>query len=119
MAVSTATESFLGKRVPRVDGPEKVTGQARFGDDLPLYGLLHARLVPGLYAHARITKIDVSQALAHPGVVGVVTADALSAVLKVPPTSRAREALAHGQTRFCGQPIAVVVAESEAAAEDA
>ena len=47
MAVSTATESFLGKRIPRVDGPEKVTGQARFGDDLALYGLLHVRLVLG------------------------------------------------------------------------
>jgi CO/xanthine dehydrogenase Mo-binding subunit len=119
MAVSTAAASVLGKRVPRVDGPEKVTGQARFGDDLPLYGLLHARLVPSLYAHARITRIDVSQALAHPGVVGVVTADDLATIIKAPPTSRAREALAHGVTRFCGQPVAAVIAESEAAAEDA
>jgi CO/xanthine dehydrogenase Mo-binding subunit len=119
MAVSTAVESVLGKRVPRVDGPEKVTGQARFGDDLPLHGLLHVRLVLSLYARARITKIDASRALAHPGVVGVVTADDLSGILKVQPTSRAREALANGETRFCGQPVAAVVAESEAAAEDA
>jgi CO/xanthine dehydrogenase Mo-binding subunit len=119
MAVSIAPDSVLGKRVPRVDGPEKVTGQARFGDDLPLYGLLHARLVPSLYAHARIVQIDASQAVKHPGVVGVVTADDLADIIKAPATSRAREALARGVTRFCGQPVAAVIAESEAAAEDA
>ena len=119
MAVSTAAESFLGKRVPRVDGPEKVTGQARFGDDLALYGLLHARIVPSIYAHARIKSIDATQALAHPGVVGVVTADDLASIIKAAPTNRAREALAKGVTRFCGQPVAAVIAESEAAAEDA
>ena len=119
MAVSTATESFLGKRIPRVDGPEKVTGQARFGDDLSLYGLLHVRLVLGVHAHARITKIDDTAALAQPGVLAVITADDLSALLKSPPTSRAREMLAVGETRFSGQPVAAVVAETEAAAEDA
>src|SRR3954470_23129178 len=102
MAVSTATESFLGRRIPRVDGPEKVTGQARFGDDLSLYGLLHVRLVLGVHAHARITKIDASEALKRPGVLAVITADDLSPLLKSPPTSRAREMLAKGETRFSG-----------------
>ncbi|MCC6174966.1 MAG: xanthine dehydrogenase family protein molybdopterin-binding subunit [Chloroflexi bacterium] len=114
-----ATGSVLGMRVPRVDGPEKVTGQARFGADLPLHGLLHARLVLGLFAHARIRRIDTSRALGRPGVAAVVTADDLASVLKAPPTSRANEALARGETRFAGQPVAVVLAESEAAAEDA
>ena len=119
MAVTTAVASVLGTRVRRVDGPEKVTGQARFGDDLPLYGLLHARLVLESHAHARITSVDASRALAHPGVVAVLTADDLATILKSPRNSRARESLARGVTRFCGQPVAAVVAESEAAAEDA
>jgi CO/xanthine dehydrogenase Mo-binding subunit len=119
MAVETAPSSYLGSRMARVDGPEKVTGQARYGDDLPLYGLLHARLVLSEHAHARIVRIDASDALARPGVLAVLTADDLASVLKLPPTSRARESLARGVTRFCGQPVAVVVAESEAAAEDA
>ncbi|MCC7370442.1 MAG: xanthine dehydrogenase family protein molybdopterin-binding subunit [Chloroflexi bacterium] len=119
MVVSTGTRMAIGARVPRVDGAEKVTGQARFGDDLPLYGLLHARLVPSVHAHARIVKVDASAALKLPGVLGVHTAADLAAILQTSPTSRAREALANGVARFCGQPVAVVVAESEAAAEDA
>jgi CO/xanthine dehydrogenase Mo-binding subunit len=119
MAVDTPPASYLGSRIPRVDGPEKVTGQARYGDDLPLYGLLHARLVLGTYAHARIKRIDASEALARPGVIAVLTADDLASILKSPPTSRARESLARGETRFAGQPVAVIVAETEAAAEDA
>jgi len=119
MAVETPTASYLGSRMPRVDGPEKVTGEARYGDDLALYGLLHARLVLGVYAHAKITKVDATQALGVPGVVAVLTADDLSDVLKAPPTNRGREPLARGTVRFCGQPVAVVVAETEAAAEDA
>jgi CO/xanthine dehydrogenase Mo-binding subunit len=119
MAVSEGTRSAIGTRVRRVDGAQKVTGQARYGDDLPLYGLLHARLVPSVYAHAKIVGVDGSQAGKLPGVVGVLTAADLSDILKSPPTSRAREVLAHGVARYCGQPIAVVIAESEAAAEDA
>ncbi|MFN8634501.1 MAG: xanthine dehydrogenase family protein molybdopterin-binding subunit [Chloroflexota bacterium] len=119
MVVSPPPPSYLGARIPRVDGPEKVTGQARFGDDLTLYGLLHVRLVLGQYAHARIVKIDASEALKQPGVLAVLTAADLASLLKSPPTSRAREMLAVGETRYCGQPVAAVVAESEAAAEDA
>ena len=120
MAVSTATACRISARGSHAStAPEKVTGQARFGDDLPLYGLLHARLLLGVHAHARIVSIDASKALKQPGVVAVITADDLATLLKSPPTSRAREMLAKGETRFCGQPVAAVVAETEAAAEDA
>src|SRR3712207_4062836 len=106
MALETvAARSVLGARVARVDGPEKVTGRARFGDDLPMLGLLHVRLVLSPYAHARIRRIDAGPALAQPGVVAVVTADDLASVLVAPPTSRSREALARGVVRFCGQPV--------------
>src|SRR5436190_12693751 len=108
MVVGEAAPTYLGTRIPRVDGPEKVTGQARFGDDLTLYGLLHVRLVLGQYAHARIVKIDATEALKQPGVLAVITAADLAALLKSPPTSRAREMLAVGETRYCGQPVAAV-----------
>ena len=60
MAVSTGTRMAIGTRVPRVDGAEKVTGQARFGDDLTLYGLLHARLLPSVYAMGTILNRPTS-----------------------------------------------------------
>ena len=114
-----AVESVLGRRVRRVDGAEKVTGQARFGADAQIQGLLHVRLVLSPYAHARVLRVDASRALALPGVVAVATADDLAAHVKGAPTSRAKELLARGVVRFCGQPVAAVLAESEAAAEDA
>ena len=112
-------QSVLGRRVKRVDGPEKVTGQARFGADLSPPGLFHARLVVSPHAHARILSIDASRALELPGVVAVATAGDLAPHVKGAPTSRAKELLARDVVRFCGQPVAAVLAESEAAAEDA
>jgi len=114
-----AVESVLGRRVRRVDGAEKVTGQARFGADAQIHGLLHVRLVLSPYAHARVLRVDASRALALPGVVAVATADDLAPHVKGAPTTRAKELLARGVVRFCGQPVAAVLAESEAAAEDA
>ncbi|MFN8526572.1 MAG: xanthine dehydrogenase family protein molybdopterin-binding subunit [Chloroflexota bacterium] len=110
--------SVLGTRVRRVDGGEKVTGQARYGEDLRIPGLLHARLVLAPFAHARIVRVDRSQAQSQPGVVAVVVAEDLADVIKAPPTSRAREGLARGEVRYYGQPVAVVLGETEAAAQD-
>ena len=50
----------IGVARPRPDSREKVTGATRFEADRPVIGLLHARLVPSLYAHARIRSIDAS-----------------------------------------------------------
>ncbi len=58
----------------RRDGEAKVRGLTRYVSDMPLHGLLHARLVLAAEAHARITAIDGSEALAVPGVVAVLTA---------------------------------------------
>ncbi|MBA2450949.1 MAG: xanthine dehydrogenase family protein molybdopterin-binding subunit, partial [Chloroflexi bacterium] len=106
-----AVESVLGRRVRRVDGAEKVTGQARFGADAQIHGLLHVRLVLSPYAHARVLRVDASRALALPGVVAVATADDLAPHVKGAPTTRAKELLARGVVRFCGQPVAAVLAE--------
>ncbi|RMG98825.1 MAG: hypothetical protein D6706_06470, partial [Chloroflexi bacterium] len=64
----------IGRPMPLLDGPEKVTGKLRFAPDLQIPGMLHARFVTSLYAHARILGIDTADARAVPGVTAVLTA---------------------------------------------
>jgi CO/xanthine dehydrogenase Mo-binding subunit len=106
----------VGRRRPRRDGREKVTGRTRYGADVAVPGLLHARLVLAHYAHARIRSIDGSAALETPGVVAVLVARDLPIVGEG--TARRFEPLARDEVVFAGQPVALVVAETEAAAED-
>lgn len=109
--------SGLGVSRPRTDSNEKVRGSTRFAADMPMAGLLHARIVPSLYAHARILRIDATAALEVPGVVAVLTAADLPIVGA--DSMRMFEPLARDEALFAGQPVALVVAETEAAAADA
>jgi CO/xanthine dehydrogenase Mo-binding subunit len=108
----------IGKSTRRTDGERKVTGAARYTGDLQLPGMLHARLVLSAHPHARITGIDRDAAAKIPGVVGVYTADDLDFKGR-DNGSRSRRPLAKSEAVFEGQPIAVVVAESLVAAQDA
>jgi CO/xanthine dehydrogenase Mo-binding subunit len=110
------TTTAIGVSRPRLDGEGKVRGTARYAGDLPVHGLLHARLVLAAEAHGRITGIDASGAVALAGVVAVLTADDLPIVDGV--AGRAGQPLASSEVVFSGQPVALVVAETEAAAED-
>jgi CO/xanthine dehydrogenase Mo-binding subunit len=106
----------IGVARPRIDAPDKVTGATRYAADGEVHGLLHARLVLSTESHALIDRIDRDAALDVPGVVAVLVADDL-------PTAggggdRSSEPLARTEVVFAGQPVALVVAESEAAAED-
>ncbi len=114
MAESTR---YVGIRRPRIDSREKVIGATRYTEDLPVPGLLHARIVPSLYAHAWIRAIDAAEALAMPGVVAVLTARDLPIVGRG--EERRFEPLARDEAVFAGQPVALVIAETETAAEDA
>lgn len=107
----------VGTSLPRQDGPDKVTGRARYAGDQVLPGMLSARLVTSPYAHARILSIDTSAALSIPGVVAVFTAETLSMV-QADPLSRAQCPLAQQEVLWCGHPVAIVVGETEALAED-
>jgi CO/xanthine dehydrogenase Mo-binding subunit len=109
-------DGVIGVSRPRLDSREKVTGATRYAGDNPLLGLLHARLVLSTEAHARIRSIEASAALAVPGVVSVLAAEDLPIVAEG--ADRARQPLARDEVVFAGQPVAIVVAESEAAAED-
>jgi CO/xanthine dehydrogenase Mo-binding subunit len=106
----------IGVRRRRVDGEAKVRGATRYAADLPVPGILHARLVLSSEAHARITGIDADAARAVPGVVAVLTAADLPVSPDAP--GRAGEPLAREEVVFAGQPVAMVVAETEAAAAD-
>jgi len=105
----------IGRPTPLIDGRSKVTGSIRFAPDLKLPGMLYARFVTSIYAHAALQNIDVSEALAVPGVVAVLTARDLP---DIPPSDRSHLLLARDRVIFLGQPIALVLATGEAEAED-
>jgi len=107
---------LIGVARPRVDAPDKVSGSTRFAADGYVHGLLHARPVLATEAHARIREIDPQAALAIPGVVAVLTAADLP--IASPGTDRTSEPLAREEVVFAGQPVALVIAETEAAAQD-
>src|SRR6266851_785924 len=108
---------LVGTSLPRQDGPDKVTGRARYAGDQALPGMLYARLVLSPYGHARILNIDTSAALSVPGVVAVFNAETLG-MAQVDLLSRAQSPLAQQEALWCGHPVAIVVGETEASAVD-
>jgi len=112
------TSEPVGKNVSRVDAYDKVTGAAPFTDDLQFGpGLYYGRLVRSPYAHALIKKVDVSKALAAPGVKAVVTG-------KETPTRiglylKDRYIFALDRVRYVGDAVAGVIATSEEIAQEA
>ena len=99
----------------RQEGAEKVRGATRFTADLEIVGLLHVQLVLAHVASGRITRIETGAAKQAPGVVAVITgADLPQLDAAGPDLPLARE-----RVFYTGQPVAAVVAESEAAAADA
>ena len=99
---------------PRQEGAEKVTGATRFTADLQVAGMLHVQLVVSPYASARIARIDLDAARNVPGVVEVLAGGDIAEEDGAGPDLP----LAVGRVFYVGQPVAAVVAESEAAAAD-
>ncbi len=121
------SNKYVGQRVKRTEDPRLIKGLAHYVDDIALPGTLHVAFVRSVYAHAKITGIDTSAAVATPGVVAVYTgadvADKVGPVpcagalpdLKVPD----HRVLAKDKVYFMGHPIAVVVATDRYVARDA
>ncbi|HZU60669.1 MAG TPA: xanthine dehydrogenase family protein molybdopterin-binding subunit, partial [Solirubrobacteraceae bacterium] len=107
----------IGVSTPRRDSEAKVRGATRFAADAPVAGLLHARLVLSHEAHASITQVRTDRARALSGVVAVLTAADLPIVCAG--AGRVYEPLAREEVVYAGQPLALVVAQSEALAQDA
>src|SRR5262245_43828575 len=113
-----STYQVLGKGRKAIDGAEKITGRARYVADVNLPGMLYARPVLSPYAHAKIVSIDASKAREMPGVVAVLTAQDLPTKDRAI-NSRHSAVLAKDKVFFRGQPVVVVVGESEGVAQDA
>ena len=116
----TATGPAVGQSVERADGRLKLSGQAEYTGDLRLPGMLYGAVLHSPVAHARIRSIDASAAGQADGVAAVLVGDDLS---DIDPyyghALRDRPVVALGKVRFLGEPVAVVAAESQAAADAA
>lgn len=92
--------SVLDKPIPRVDGPDKVTGRAQYTHDIRVPGLLYGRVLPSPHARAKIAKLDTTLAEQMPGVAAVIV-------------------LNKKELFYQGDPIAAVAAKTPEIAEDA
>lgn len=116
--------NWVGQRVQRVEDPYLLTGRASFVDDLDPHGVLHIVFVRSSAASARITSVDVSPALAVPGVVAAFSGTdlaplSLTAVLERPEFAVVEmPAVARDRVRHVGEPVAVVVGRTPYTAED-
>jgi len=115
--------SILGSTVRRREDPRLVSGQGRYVDDLPADRGLVAAFARSPFAHARLRGLDLTAARAVPGVVGVFAAADLGMAARLAfglmPPAFVRPPLATDTVRFVGEAVAVVVAETRAAAADA
>ena len=110
--------STLGTSVPQVNARSKVLGRAQYAGDLKIAGMLHGKVLRSPFPHARIVRIDATQALALPGVKAVVTgADGPQVPWGV--HHKERLTLARDVVRFAGEEVAAVAATSEEIARDA
>src|ERR1700680_2858142 len=127
MQSTRRTNAFVGSPVERIEDLRLLKGRGQYVDDLTREGLLHAVILRSSVAHGRIRSIDAAAARARPGVVAVITAADIG---EGPPISLRHDPLpsskryvqpiiAAGKVRFVGEPIAVVVADRVALAEDA
>ena len=114
----TALDGTIGTSPNRVGGIDRVTGAQRYLADMSVTDALHAKLVTVPVARARVARIDGSAALALPGVRLVLTADDLpQPVPRFGPQNLDRPVLATGETKYHGDPVALVVADTREQAE--
>ena len=120
------TTSYMGGTVRRREDPRLITGSATYVDDIVLTNMAYMSVLRSPYPHARIVRIDASEALSRPGVLAVVTGDDVADL--VPPRqgdsdgesgAPARAPLAAGKVTYVGDPVLALVATTRAQAVDA
>ena len=125
---SSDRKAFVGAPIERIEDLRLLRGRGTYVDDITLEGLLHATILRSPIAHGRIRSIDAAAALAMPGVHAVITArDIGEPVPTIPLRLHAltvmepyrQPVIAQAKVRHVGEPIAIVVADSAAIAEDA
>jgi aerobic carbon-monoxide dehydrogenase large subunit len=124
-------EGFIGRSLSRFEDARFLTGNGRYLADIDVPGLLHAVVLRSPHAHARISRLDAAAARAVPGVRAVLTGTDLAkagfgtlpcpvvTATKAPIIVPPRHILAIDTVRHVGEPVALVVAESQAQAHDA
>jgi carbon-monoxide dehydrogenase large subunit len=121
-------KTLIGQSVHRTEDLRFLRGTGAFVDDLKRDGMLHAVVLRSSVAHGRIRRVDGSAALAMRGVQAVITATDIGEIIPVIPLRLAnlpefkgylQPVIASDKVRYVGEPIAVVVAETQALAEDA
>ncbi|MSO81490.1 MAG: xanthine dehydrogenase family protein molybdopterin-binding subunit [Alphaproteobacteria bacterium] len=128
------TEKFsIAQPVRQREDERFLTGRGTFADDVAAPGALHAVFVRSDHPHGELLGIEIRRALAAPGVVEVftgteITAAGVAGIVRMPPRAAniqesppltPRPALALGRVRHVGEPVAMVVAETSAQADDA
>ncbi|MET0849912.1 MAG: xanthine dehydrogenase family protein molybdopterin-binding subunit [Candidatus Rokuibacteriota bacterium] len=131
-----ATARLFGASIKRREDPRFITGKGNYTDDVKLAGMTYAAFVRSPHAHARVTSIDVRAAKSHPGVVAVFTGKDMTGVNSLPCGWDLRKEknipgvvqdlamvphmpLTSDVARHVGDPVAVVIAHSQDAANDA
>src|SRR2546423_10948566 len=122
------TTQLIGQPIKRVEDPRLITGAAKYLDDLKLPGMANVAILRSPYAHARIGAIRTDAAAASPGVLAVFTGKDFEHLNPLPCAWQAAgtenfvatpRALEIDRVTFTGAGVAAVVAETQAAAEDA
>src|SRR5918912_3426027 len=124
-----AVSHLIGASIKRREDPELVTGTGNFVDDQPRTGLVHMYVVRSTQPHARIAGIDTVRAKEADGVVAILTGKELRPEFQAPlpvtvtfvPEKKFPDQypIATDKVRYVGEPVAIVLATSRAAAEDA
>src|SRR5215472_8714820 len=144
MAKDAAREPYIGRPLPRFEDRRLVAGRGRFTDDVAFDGQAYAAFVRSPHPHARIRSIDTGTAAKLPGVIAIFAAKDYAAAggrgighmanpagthdVKVKafagpgrqtPFEMPHQPLAGDRVRFVGEPVAMVIAETQSAAQDA
>ncbi|HEV2091868.1 MAG TPA: molybdopterin cofactor-binding domain-containing protein [Rubrobacter sp.] len=127
--MTQAPERYMGNGIPRKEDPNLVTGKANWTDNIKLPGMVHMSMLRSPFAHAKVTKLDVSAALERPGVVAAFTGADLAeewpggvpcaAVVSEEQKTPFFPPIVTDEVRHVGDVVAVVVASDRYAAQDA
>ena len=107
----------IGQSIQRKDAFDKINGITKYNIDYNSPGLLHAKLLTSPYAHAKIKSIDLSEANKLPGVKAIITGNAYPGLVGV--LYEDRPVIARDKVRYHGEPVAVVIADTLYAANEA
>jgi len=116
---SAQAYQVVGRAESRSDGDDKVTGKAIYTVDVKLPGMIHGKILRSPYAHARLTRIDASQAENLPGGFAVITRADQARLRMFGAAYKDQTIVAVDKVRYAGDPVAAVAAVDEATADEA